>query len=88
MPFEKGNKYGHGRPKRPEVEELRQALKAAKKKKGVSFLNDYVEKSYNDSPRAIALLKKIVPDLVEGDVGDKTLDTFGDIIKKAINASP
>jgi 3-phosphoglycerate kinase len=62
------------------------ALKAAEKKNGISFISDYVQKSYNDTPRAIALLKKIVPDLTEADIGDETLRTFADIIKKGVNA--
>ncbi len=60
-----------GRPKGTVNEAKRDllvALKAAEKKQGISFISDYVIKSYNDSPRAIALLKKIVPDLTEADL--------------------
>ena len=70
--FQKGfdeRRNMNGRPKRPEVEELRKALKyAQKQQKGVSFLSDYCVKAYTDSPRAIALLRKLVPDLTEADL--------------------
>ena len=57
-----------GRPalrvKRPEIHELRRALSYAKRQKGISFLQDYVLKAYSDSPRAVALFKKMFPDQV------------------------
>lgn len=66
--------------------ELKEALKLGEQEHKVSFLKSYVARAYTSDPMAIALLKKIVPDLTEGDFGDETLKTFGDIIKKAINA--
>ena len=58
----------NGRPKKPEVEELRKALKATAKEKGEDFLTNYTARAYKSDPMAIALLKKLVPDLTEADL--------------------
>lgn len=71
--FEKGNKLSTGRPKgsvNKEKAELFAALKAAAQKKGLTFLKSYVERSYKSDPMAIALLKKLVPDLTENNLHD------------------
>lgn len=52
-----------GRPKKPEIDELRQALKIVEKRKRKSFLIHFVERAYEDNSIAIALAKKIIPDL-------------------------
>jgi predicted GNAT family acetyltransferase len=57
----------HGRPKNPESEELRKALKEAQKKRGnKSFLLHFVERAYINDAVAIALAKKLIPDQIEG----------------------
>ena len=56
-----------GRPRNPESEELRKALKEAQKKHGnKSFLLHFVERAYINDAVAIALAKKIIPDKLEG----------------------
>lgn len=50
-----------GRPARPEVAELRNALAVVKKERKVSFLEEFVRKSYDNKDYAIALFKKIIP---------------------------
>lgn len=72
-----------GAPRKPEIAELRKALREAKKShKGKSFINSYVERAYTNSPMAIALLKKLVPDLNESDLGDVAAMTIADILAK------
>jgi hypothetical protein len=51
----------NGRPNRPEVGELRNALDKYKKENNVSFLEDFVMKAKTDRDYAIALFKKIAP---------------------------
>lgn len=50
-----------GRPRRPEIEELRKALVKAKKEHKVSFIEHFVDKAYKEKDYAIALFKKILP---------------------------
>lgn len=69
----------NGRPVRAEIKELRKALKEAETEKGRSFIKDYVLKSYDDTPRAVALLRKLLPDLSEGDLGDNAADVLKQI---------
>jgi len=52
----------NGRPSRPEIVELRNALAKSKKSHdGVGFLEDFVAKAYTDKAYAIELFKKIIP---------------------------
>lgn len=53
----------NGRPKRPEIEELRLALSKAAKENGRTFLQHLVDRSYKNDTVAIALAKKLIPDL-------------------------
>jgi len=54
-----------GRPKNAEIELLRGALDKAKKKKGIYFLDHFVERAYESDQVAIALARKILPDRIE-----------------------
>lgn len=70
MPFVKG-KSGNpkGAPRRPEVEQLRQALEKAKSANGdVSFLEHYCFLAYKDKNVAMALANKILPDLSKAEI--------------------
>lgn len=75
-----GNK--NGRPKKPEIEELRIAIKQVESEKKQKFLRVFVEKAFADKSYAIALINKLVPDLksVEGkmEVQQKILQIIGD----------
>lgn len=53
----------HGRPARPEIEALRKAIEIVEKKKNTTFLEHFVGLAWKDKNVAIALAKKIVPDL-------------------------
>uniref|UniRef100_A0A6M3KN86 Uncharacterized protein n=1 Tax=viral metagenome TaxID=1070528 RepID=A0A6M3KN86_9ZZZZ len=67
MPFQKGNQlgkiYAKGRPRKPEVEELRTAIKCVEKDKKKKLLTHFVERAYVNDHVLVALGKKIVPDL-------------------------
>jgi len=70
----------NGRPRKPEVEELREALIWAQKKNKKSFLRHFVERAFECDHVAIALAKKIIPDKIEGDgFGDKVTAFFQNI---------
>ena len=88
MPFKKGKSGNpNGRPVRPEIQELRNALEQVKKEKGTSFLVNYIRRSYRDGGMSIALLRKLVPDLIEADfdMGKKlsSEETIDEILKAA-----
>ena len=56
-----GNPYG--RPNNPEVEELRQAIRSARKLNGNrSILAHFVQRAYINDVVLIALMKKLLPD--------------------------
>ncbi len=65
MTFRKGdpNINRNGRPKSPEIEELRNAIKeATKTHEGRSLLQHFVEKAYDDNSVLVACIKKLIPD--------------------------
>lgn len=68
MLFEKGNKYGKGRPKKPEIEQLRLAIKSVQKDKDFTLLEHFVEQAYKDNTVLVALMKKLVPDCKQVDL--------------------
>ncbi len=58
-----------GPPRRPEIQQLREALaEVAKANGGKTFLRHFVEQSYKDTNIAIALAKKILPDLISAEL--------------------
>ena len=61
--FQKGNRLGQGKPSRPEIDELRRALELAHKHNKKSFLEHFVQQAYTDNHVAIALAKKLLPDM-------------------------
>lgn len=72
IPFKKGNSGNPaGRPKAPEIEQLRLAIEQVQKKKGKDLLTHFVEMAYEDTKVLVALGKKIVPDLSASDLNLK-----------------
>lgn len=62
-----------GAPKKPEIDLLRDAIEKAQNKRGVTLLDHFVERAYENDKVLIALGKKIIPDLsnVSGDLNLK-----------------
>ena len=56
----------NGRPKNADVELLRQALYKEGEKRGVTFWDQVAKYAFHDRNVMIALLKKFVPDKIEG----------------------
>src|SRR3990167_1613540 len=66
--FQKGNRANpYGRPRKPEIELLRQALDKAKQEMGMDFIEHFVRMAYKHKEVAIALAKKLLPDKLEGE---------------------
>jgi hypothetical protein len=76
-----GNPFG--RPKSPEREELRKALEYAQKTQDKSFLQHFVNRAFENDAVAIALAKKLLPDLEEKDLTPDTLSALMAVIAKA-----
>lgn len=57
----------NGRPPKPEIKELRDALKLAQEKNNKSFLQHYVNRAFISDKVAVALANKILPDLQKGE---------------------
>jgi hypothetical protein len=69
-----------GRPRKPEIEELRQALEYAQKTHNKSFLQHFCERAYESDPVAIALARKLISDKIEGEgFGDQITNLFQNI---------
>jgi len=61
-----------GRPRKPEIEMLREALEKVKVEKGLDFIEHFVRMAYTHKEVAIALAKKLLPDRIEGEgFGDR-----------------
>lgn len=70
--FQKG-KSGNpsGKPKGTDyLSQLKKALKSVEKDKGKAFVTHFVETAYEDRHVMVALAKKILPDLTEGQLKD------------------
>ncbi len=66
-PGETANRLG--RPRVPEIQQLREALDKAKAANGdVSFLEHYCHLAYKDKAVAVALANKILPDLSKQEI--------------------
>jgi len=65
VPGVSGNPTGINAGRKPE-KELEEALKKAQKRHNKSFIEYFVELAYKDRTVAIALAKKLLPDMVEG----------------------
>ena len=84
MPFQKGHIFcgnTKGRPRKPEIEELRKAIDLVQKQKKKKLLVHFVERAFEDDEVLKALAKKIVPDLTsisgEVEMKHKILRVFG-----------
>ena len=64
------------------VEQLRDALDVVGKKKGKSLMQHAVEEAYRDNVVLVALMRKLIPDLSETDIGQRTFEYFQKQIDK------
>ena len=78
--FKPGNKYGHGRPRKPEIEELRKAIDAVQKTKRKKLLIHFVERAYESDAVLTALGKKILPDLAAVDGNLNASESLQDFV--------
>jgi len=70
MPFQKGDKWNgnkNGRPRQPEIEILRKALENDKTQHGKHLIEEAVEQARTNPNIMIALLKKLIPDKIQGE---------------------
>lgn len=72
-----------GRPKAHESaqEKLFSCLKDVETKRGKRFLFHYIDKAYEDKSMAIALLKKLVPDLKSVEVDSPNMGNWQIVLK-------
>ena len=86
--FTKGHSYGRnqkGRPKKPEIEELRKAIKAVEEEKDKKLLEHFVRRAYKNDAVLVALIKKLVPDKTQADIdlgGEVKLEPIQIIVSK------
>lgn len=58
----------NGRPKRPEIEQIREAIAAVEKTKKKSLWLHLIERCYESDIVLVAVSKKFVPDKISADV--------------------
>ncbi len=85
--FKKGEVANPGGRISAERAELIKALADVGTEQGKTFLKHFVERAFADNQVAIALAKKILPDMSHTDYGDETLEAVKQIILKAANAN-
>ena len=65
MPFQKGNKLGHGRPRKPEIDVVRMAIAEVEVEKKQGFWKHAVQEAYKDNTVLNTFIKKFLPDNIE-----------------------
>ena len=75
------NPGGRSRDIRTAQAKLYKALEKVEKRKGKKFLEHYVEEAYKDRAMAIALLRKIIPDLKAIDVTTENRDVWNIVLQ-------
>lgn len=76
----------NGRPRKPEVELLRDALEKAREGHGKDFLEHFVERAYENDSVAIALARKLISDKVASDQ-NVNLNSYEAIWQRVIEKS-
>ena len=71
-PGQSGNPYG--RPRKPEVELVRQAIEATEIEQKKSLWKHLIEQCYKDNNVLVAVAKKFLPDQISVDVTQKDFD--------------
>jgi len=52
----------NGRPKKPEIEELRKAIKSVEKQKKKKLLQHFIERAFKSDAVLVATIKKLIAD--------------------------
>jgi len=82
--FQKGNSYARGKG-RPPGSGYRQELNEALKRYGLKrFFDETLEMSKREPTIRVALLKKVIPDLIDNDPDNKIGD-WGKVLEKFLN---
>lgn len=69
MPWKKGQSGNpKGRVKKPEIEELRKAIKTVEKQKKKKLLQHFIERAFKNDAVLVATIKKLVADKTQTDV--------------------
>jgi len=78
------NPGGRTRDIRTAQGKLWKALKKVEKQKGLNFLENYIERALDDKTMAIALLRKIVPDLKAVEIDAQTKEEWNIILQNFV----
>lgn len=77
MAFEKGNTFSQGRPKGSKNRETKlfiEAKETVEKARAQSLYEHAIEQAFRDNAVLVQIIKKFVPDKIETDFGDNTVD--------------
>lgn len=66
----------NGKPKRPEIEAVREALMEVEYEKKISLWKHLVKQAYEDNTVLIALARKFLPDKIEDESFNRVVRTF------------
>lgn len=66
--FTKGNKFGKGRPSKPEIEELRKAIKQVEQEKKEKLLVHFIRRAFKNDNVMVAAVKKLIADKTQAEV--------------------
>lgn len=86
MPFQKGQSGNPGGRINEAKHLLRLAIETATKKHKQGPIEKFVELAYEDKQCLIELMRKILPDMTETDIGDNAQEIIRAIIEKAADA--
>lgn len=75
------NPGGRSRSMKTAQAMLHKALKKVEKRRGKKFLEHYIEQAFNDKTLAVALLKKLVPDLKAVEVDSDTKEVWNVVLQ-------
>lgn len=66
--FTKGHKFARGRPKKPEIEELRNAIKQVEQEKKEKLLVHFIRRAFKNDNVMVAAIKKLIADKTQAEV--------------------
>ena len=66
--FTKGHNFAKGRPKKPEIEELRKAIKQVEQEKKEKLLVHFIRRAFKNDNVMVAAIKKLIADKTQAEV--------------------